>query len=187
MGGEEINADFWKILGHSFKHVGLGIPDPQLSEESAYNTSKAASGELVDSLLGGYVLNYICHRACVRKSRQTARRTKIFVELGEVFRWQELAGGQERNRPHMATRNGSWLRAVPHRLNGTELSQEEFWDNLRLRYGLMPQDIPTTCDGCGKKFSIEHALSCPKGGLVLSRHNHVAKVVGHPWRPGPRT
>ena len=30
-GGEEINADFRKILGHSVKHGGLGIPYPQLS------------------------------------------------------------------------------------------------------------------------------------------------------------
>ena len=28
-GGEEINANFRKILGHSVKHGGLGIPDPQ--------------------------------------------------------------------------------------------------------------------------------------------------------------
>ena len=42
----------------------------------------------------------------------------------------------------------------------------------------MPQDIPATCDGCGKKFSIEHALSCPKGGLVLARHNDAAKEWG---------
>ena len=42
-GGEEINTDFRKILGHGVKHGGLGIPDPQLSAESAYNISKAAS------------------------------------------------------------------------------------------------------------------------------------------------
>ena len=49
-GGEEINADFQKILGHSVKHGGLGIRDPRLSAKSDYNTSKTASGELVDSL-----------------------------------------------------------------------------------------------------------------------------------------
>ena len=38
-GGEEINANFRKILGHSVKHGGLGIPDPRLSSECAYNTS----------------------------------------------------------------------------------------------------------------------------------------------------
>ena len=59
-----------------------------------------------------------------------------------------------------------------------ELSREELWDNLCLRYGLMPQDIPATCNGCGKKFSIEHALSFPKGGLVLARHDNAAKDLG---------
>ena len=100
------------------------------------------------------------------------------VELAEVFRRQELAGGQERNRLHRATRNGACLSAVPHSLNGTELSWEKFWDNLRFRYGLMPQDIPATCDGCSKKFSIENAISCPKGGIVIARHDDDAKYWG---------
>ena len=43
---------------------------------------------------------------------------------------------------------------------------------------MMPQDIPTTCDSCGKKFSIEHTLSCPKGGLVLARHDDAAEEWG---------
>ena len=34
-GGEEIGADFRKILGHGVKHGGLGIPDPRLSAECA--------------------------------------------------------------------------------------------------------------------------------------------------------
>ena len=63
--GEEINANFRKMLRHSIKNGGSGIPKPWLSEESAYNTSKAASRELVDSLLGGSVLNYGGHMACV--------------------------------------------------------------------------------------------------------------------------
>ena len=75
-------------------------------------------------------------------------------------------------------RNGAWLSNVTHHFNGTELSREEFRDNLRLRYGLMPQDIPANCDGCGKKFCIEHALSFPKGGLVIGRHNNAAKEWG---------
>ena len=55
--GYQISADFRKILGHSVKHGVLVIPDPRLSAESAYNTSKLASGELVDSLLRGAALN----------------------------------------------------------------------------------------------------------------------------------
>ena len=36
-----------------------------------------------------------------------------------------------------------------------------------------------TCDGCGKKFLIEHALSCPKAGLVIAQHDDAAKEWGY--------
>ena len=82
--GEEINADFRQILGHSIKHGGLGIPDPWLSEESSYNTSNAASAELVDSLLGGISLNYLGHRACVRGASAGVRKEQKQVEMAEL-------------------------------------------------------------------------------------------------------
>jgi hypothetical protein len=50
----------------------------------------------------------------------------------------------------------------------------EFRDSLRLRYRLTPTALPTSCDGCTKKFPVEHAMSCKAGGLVLLRHNDVA-------------
>ena len=55
LGGEEITVDFRKILGNSVNRGGLGIPDPRLLVERASNTSKTASMELVDSLLGGSI------------------------------------------------------------------------------------------------------------------------------------
>ena len=81
-GGEEINTDFLKILGHSVKHGSLNIQDLRISEESAYNTSKADSGKLVDSLLGGTALNYVCHKACVRRAIAGARRKKAVGDGG---------------------------------------------------------------------------------------------------------
>ena len=104
----------------------------------------AAIRELVDSLLGCSVLKYVDHRACVCKASQIARQTKMSVELAGFFRRKELVGVQEKNRLHRVTRNGAWISAVTHRLNGTELSQEEFRDILCLRYGLMLQEIPAT-------------------------------------------
>ena len=81
-GGEDIKANFRQIIGHSVNHGSLGIPDPQLSVDSAYSTYKAASGELVDSLLGGSALNYVGHRACERKASLAERHTKMHVKLG---------------------------------------------------------------------------------------------------------
>ena len=58
------------------------------------------------------------------------------------------------------------------------MSLDEFRDNLCLVFGLIIQDIPATCDGSDKRFLIENALSCPKGGLVLVQHNDAAKEWG---------
>ena len=81
-----VNADYRKILGHSVKNSDLGIPDPRLSAESAYNSSKAASGELVDSLLGGTALNYVGHRACVFWASAGGRKERKYVEMVELDR-----------------------------------------------------------------------------------------------------
>ena len=107
-----------------------------------------------------------------------------YIEEGQREKFSPaLFGGEEIDtRKKTASvgqrRDGALLSAVPHRLNGTDLSWEEFWDNLCLRYGLIPQDIPATCYGCSSKFLIEHALSCPKGGLFLAWHDAAAKEWG---------
>ena len=118
-GGEEINPNFWKILGRSLNNGGFGIPDPQFPADIAYNTSKADSGELVDYILGGSTLNYVGHRACVCKASLAARQAKMHIKLVELVRRKELAGDQERNRLYSATSNRAWLISLPHRLNVT--------------------------------------------------------------------
>jgi hypothetical protein len=62
---------------------------------------------------------------------------------------------------------------MPSTVNGTELSAQEYRDALFLRYGRSPGDFPSHCDGCGQKFSVQHALECKKGGNVISRHNEI--------------
>ena len=38
--------------------------------------------------------------------------------------------------------------------------------------------IPATYNGFGKRFSVENALSCPKGGLVMVWRDDAAKESG---------
>ena len=49
---------------------------------------------------------------------------------------------------------------------------------LVLRYNWQPQRVPSTC-GCGAKFSVEHALSCPKGGFPFIRHNEIRDLTAN--------
>ena len=79
-GGEEVRTDLREILGHSVKHGGLGIPDPRLSAEHAYNTSKASRKVLVGSLLGVTDLNYGAHNGCVCRARADRQKHRELAE-----------------------------------------------------------------------------------------------------------
>ena len=66
------------------KRGGLGIPEPHLLVERAYNTSKSSSEVLVGSLLGGTNLNYVVHKGPVRQillSRQHRLIQKLSLFL----------------------------------------------------------------------------------------------------------
>ena len=64
-GWEEVSADLSEILGYIMRCGGLGIPDPRMSKECAYNTSKSSSEVLVGSHIGGTNLNYVAHKGCL--------------------------------------------------------------------------------------------------------------------------
>ena len=72
---------------------------------------------------------------------------------------------------------GMWLTIAPSTSNGTALSALEWRDNVHLPYGLTPDNLPKCCDGGGQKFTIEHALQCKKGGLVIGRHEEVKEEL----------
>ncbi len=70
----------------------------------------------------------------------------------------------------------TWLTALPLMEHGFSLHKRAFQDALSLRYGWTPKDSPSRCF-CGTKFSVEHALSCPKGGFPTIRHNEIRDLT----------
>ena len=74
-----------------------------------------------------------------------------------------------------ANKTGRSLSVMPSYVGGTILSSSEFRDALMLRYARVPSNLSTSCDGCSesKKFDVNHALDCKKGGLVTIRHNEI--------------
>ena len=70
----------------------------------------------------------------------------------------------------------SWLSTLPIAEHGFALHKGAFRDALCLRYGWHPGYLPTECV-CGKQFTVDHALSCPCGGLPSLRHNEIRDVT----------
>ena len=78
----------------------------------------------------------------------------------------------------LASEKGSstWLTVLPLSEHGFALHKGAFHDALALRYGWTPDRLPAKCD-CGSTLSVEHALSCTKGGFPSIRHNEIRNLT----------
>ena len=70
----------------------------------------------------------------------------------------------------------SWLSASPIEEHGLALNKQVFRDSLCLRYNFPLPNLPSYC-ACGEMFTVNHALSCKKGGFVAQRHDTIRDLV----------
>ncbi len=104
----------------------------------------------------------------------------IFSQIGETLAvLQERMNGDQKRANEIAQMKGAsnWLTSLPIREENYVLNKREFYDAIRMRYRWPYKFIPTT-SACGKRFSVDHALSCLKGGFVHQRHDEIRDLFG---------
>ena len=146
--------------------------------DALFASSESASGTLVASLLDGTVLEPVTHRGQVRAASAAARKEKVTMEKAAVEQMKVGAPKKLVKRLERTGQTGIWLSIVPSKLGGSCLSFDEFMNALRGRCGLKPLGFCNVCDGCGAPFTVAHALSCKKGGLVSIHHNDARDETG---------
>ena len=112
-------------------------------------------------------------RACVRA------RIYIFtrMHLYPCFDLRHQLCDRLKRVMELASEKGasSWLTALPLTEHSFSLHKGAFRDALALRYGWLPLQTHAHCD-CGANLSIDHSLSCPKGGFPSIRHNEDVRI-----------
>ena len=56
------------------------------------------------------------------------------------------------------------------------MNKGEFRDALYLRYGWDIRNTPQSCV-CGSSFSIDHVMTCKRGGFTILRHNEIRDMM----------
>ena len=67
----------------------------------------------------------------------------------------------------MKGKTSAWLNVVPLESCHFDLVPSQFRDGLAIPYQRQHSCLPTKCDGCNANFTLQHALDCKTGGLVI--------------------
>jgi hypothetical protein len=171
---ETIDDDFRRRLALSVKQGGLGIPNPVATADGNHEDSLRSTRMLTESLLEDPA-NFDVRKFKQECSQQRRKAAAARQEAGDSEFDSLIVGCSlaERRRINRTKSTGRWLTVTPADANGTTLSANEFRDSLMLRYGLRPHNLPERCDGCNAPFTVNHAMCCPKGGLIAIRHDEM--------------
>ena len=173
-----IPPELRSLLSLPVKSSGIGIPLPTTSADDRHLASSTCTSVLTDSLIESAPLSMGDHHTAMREGRASARTSgKAMAETSLTTLCSSMTPLDAR-RTRRNEEAGAWISIQPTYTNGLSLSKDEWRDGVRMRYGLQLQDLQKKCDGCGGRFSIEHALKCKQGGLVVGHHNEVRDECG---------
>ena len=176
-----------ELVGLPTRLGGLGINNPTEVATTLHQCAVHATKPLVDHMLQSQNNTHADdshpasqsfqealadQRDAIKRNREVMdahmrdKANALRAKLGSdsttalAMRWAEERG------------TSTWLTALPLVSHGFDPTRREFYDALCLRYGWEPSKMPTTC-ACGQRFSLEHALTCRRGGYIAMRHDEV--------------
>jgi hypothetical protein len=176
-GHENISDVERNLLALPCRLGGMGLINPTEISDEQYNSSRSITSSLVDLIMEMKydIPQELISEVRVKKSQiRRDRRTKQDDIAAEL----QIPNKKLKRNMEFAKEKGSsiWLTTLPLEKHGFALSRSEFKDAIALRYGWLPERLPLAC-ACDTPFTVEHALSCPKGAFPTCRHNELRDIT----------
>ena len=151
---------------------GLGLINPSDSADAEYSASIRVSAPLVSKIEAQS--HETPEEAEVQRLVYAIRKEKddgLKEELEEV---KAMLPEKTQRAVDLACEKGAsnWLTVIPLKDMDSDLNKREFRDAVRLRYDWPIPDNPSVCV-CGSMFTVDHAMICHRGGLIIQRHNEI--------------
>ena len=156
---------------------GLGINILSELADIYYENSRKMTDGLVKQIVNQHKMNTPDEEenvAEIRPVKSQIKAEKTEREEAKLNQVKEQLNPQKLKVLEAITEKGasSWLNALPLKEHDFYLAKQIFWDSIHLRYDIPLQRLPAKCV-CDKTYTVEHALTCKKGGFVNIRHNEV--------------
>ena len=146
---------------------GFGLINPSDSADAEYSASISVSAPLVSKIEAQSHETPEEAEVQRRKEKDDGPRE----ELEEV---KTMLPDKTQRAVDLACEKGpsNWLTVIPLKDMDFDLNKREFRDAVRLRYDWPIPNNPSVCV-CGSMFTVDHAMICHRGGLVIQRHNEI--------------
>ena len=170
IGGRICNVEERKLLSLPTRYGGLAIPIFHEQAEVEYNNSRRITTELT-SLITVQQMEYTVDELAIKKIILEIKNEKENTYKHIMEHLKDNMSEKSKRLLQLSTEKGvsNWLTMLPIAEYGFELSKQQFWDSISLRYGWEISKLPT-CP-CESKCDIQHCMSCKNGGFATIRHN----------------
>ena len=165
------------ILNLPARMGGMGFLNPCEEAEWEYENSLQVTAQLTEAIFqqrSSYQVNEEAQEAVLLD----LRRRKDERWKGRYEQVKNSLSNQMQRVIMLSAEKGAstWLTSLPLKTYGFRLNKQQFQDALCMRYDLKLRDVPKFCS-CGVAYSINHCLTCKRGGYVLIRHDAVRDTV----------
>ena len=151
----------------------MGIINPVEIAKEEYVNSRELTKKLTNLIIQ-QEHSYTVSEDKIKKIRSKIQKKQMEKQQRALSSLRDKMSYMEIRLNDLAQEQGSssWLTVLPIKRLGFDLSKPNFWDAVRLRYGLPLKRLPSHC-GCSKPYNVHHAISCKKGGFVTLRDNEL--------------
>ena len=153
---------------------GLGLDDPQSESKFEYSASCNVCHPISELILqqSGQLNSDTVEKQ--RQARSAVRQEKRHAAAEDSRLLLEEIPDDIKRMVNLAAEKGAsnWLSVLLVAEHGFYLHKTAFRDATYLRFGWRPDRLPEKCI-CGSSFTVEHALTCNRGGFSFLRHNKI--------------
>ena len=169
---------------------GLGIANPVEAAAEMHEQATKALTHLVGKVLTGPFHRdwFYDKQRVAERDRKASRDRRIALKARLASLQNEMTDRQKKLSNLLTLKSaGYWLTTTALKEHGFVLNRQAFRVIMCVRYGRRPEGLQPTC-ACGKKNSVDHAVSCLVGGYRSRVHNQIrdttariCKEAGYTW------
>ena len=178
VGKEFISDDTRRIFSLPARLGGLGFLDPCSVADLEYESSVAATSQLTNAIYNQQSFLVIDEeKQTETMSRVKHKKSEWYKELQNAIRKESSASVSKIL--DLASKKGAscWLTSLPLQRYGFVLNKQQFHDSICLRYNYSIKLAAKVCAYSGEPYSVNHCLTCKKGGYVTLRHNSLRDLL----------